>query len=382
MNPFAIALAVLALNAGAPPATAAPRFPEPAKPCPGNRFSGRPWLGLSDFDLIKSGPLFRDCEFRTWARMGIGVERETFYWSGIELSPRDYHFGDYDRAVGFAARHGLRVLPVLITTPPFYSSAPAGTPPGAAGFYPPRNPDDMARFAAALVRRYGTRGTFWKIYPQLPRVPIVDWQVYNEPNYPLYWGGHPDAAAFTRLFIPVARAIRRADPRARVMTPGMPFLTGGGIRPERFVREMLRRGAGRWIDTFAINPYARTPAETLAFVRSFRRTLDRVGARRKSIWVTEEGFASAGPGHAPGRLGQGRYIDHLLTSLERKRRTWRIGGVIQFEWRDRPTYGGQDGWAFHLGLRDSNDRRKPALSQFERTARRIDAQINARSRRH
>ena len=67
----------------------------------------------------------------------------------------------------------------------------------------------------AAVGRYGTGGTFWREHPDMPRLPVTDWQVWNEPNSPLFWKPKPDAAAYLELLRGFDSAARGADPQAR-----------------------------------------------------------------------------------------------------------------------------------------------------------------------
>ena len=42
-------------------------------------------------------------------------------------------------------------------------------------------------YLAALVERYGPDGTFWTDHPELPKHPLREWQIWNEPHLPAYW---------------------------------------------------------------------------------------------------------------------------------------------------------------------------------------------------
>ena len=53
------------------------------------------------------------------------------------------------------------------------------------GTYPPRRYTDLGEFAL-LARRYGPGGSFWDRHPRLPRLPVRAWQVWNEPNLPVF----------------------------------------------------------------------------------------------------------------------------------------------------------------------------------------------------
>ena len=59
------------------------------------------------------------------AATGAGLLREHVYWDQIELRAGVFDFKRLDALVARAAARGLTVLPVLTSTPQFYSAAPA-----------------------------------------------------------------------------------------------------------------------------------------------------------------------------------------------------------------------------------------------------------------
>src|SRR5205823_5737529 len=110
--------------------------------------------------------------------------------------------------------------------------------------------------AVALVRRYGPGGSLWRENPAVRAHPIIAWQVWNEPNLPVYWQMHPDAAQYTELLKVVGTAIHRADPRAQVVTAGLPQ-SKLGVSFETYLKAMYRAGAQGAFDVLAINAYSR-----------------------------------------------------------------------------------------------------------------------------
>ena len=263
----------------------------------------------------------------------------------------------------------MRILPILFGTPAFRSSAPA---PGrqSHGTYPPAHPADFARYAEAAARRYGPGGSFWDQNPGLPRIPITAWQIWNEPNLPVFWASGPDPRAYTRLLLPAARAIKRVDPRAEIVSAGL-SQSRHGIPFERFARAIYRNGAGAVLDTLAVHPYASTAAGTLAGAAEARRLLSGLG-RSDPIRVTEFGWASGGP---PSRFtvseaGQAARVRAALRAFARRRRELGIKGVVYYNWRDRPTSPDQpDFFGLHTGLLRRDGSAKPALAAFASASR-------------
>ncbi len=299
----------------------------------------------------------------------MGRIRQTFDWAAIEPRPGRYELAAYDRFVLAAAKRGIEILPVLFNPPEFFSSAPAS---GAQrGTYPPRRPADMAGFADAMVKRYGPRGTLWRERPELPAKPIRAWQVWNEPNVSAYWPSGPDAREYAGLLRVVSAAIKRSDPEAEVVTGGIPQSTSG-ISLLRYVDDLYRAGAAASFDTLAIHAYAREPEGVAEAVRAARGVMRRRGDGSTPIWVTELGWASAGPPSVftVGPSGQAARIEEALGLLFARRRELGLRGVVYFGWRDGLPYkGGRDFWGLHTGLLDLQGRPKPALASFEAAVR-------------
>ncbi|HEX6459553.1 MAG TPA: glycosyl hydrolase [Thermoleophilaceae bacterium] len=326
------------------------------------------FFGVVSEDAFANPGRYRATTLNRLAQIGVGLVRQTFDWASIERSPGHYDFGAYDGIVGSLAARHMTVLPVLLNPPGFRSSAP---PTGAQpGTYPPKSYADMGRFAAALVRRYGPRGHFWNAHPELPKIPIRAWQIWNEPSLPAYWPSGPDPAEYTQLLERVGRSIRHLDPRAEIVTAGIPN-SRLGIPFDQFVEGMYRAGARGSFDALAIHPYARDAAGVGAAVNDARRIMDTNGDTRSHIWITELGWADGGPSSSftVGAQGQARRVKAALTTLYNLRSQDRINGVVYFGWRDGAPYAPtfKDFWGLHTGLLRLDGTPKPALRAFAQT---------------
>ena len=304
-------------------------------------------------------------------RTGVELVRETFDWAAIEPTPGRFDFSRYDAFMVACARAGLRVLPIVFGRPRFEPAQhPAGGQVSATTTFAPARLRDFAVFAAALARRYGPHGTFWRSHPTLAAQAIRSWQIWNEPNLPVYWGGRPDAAGYVAMLTAAARAIRVVDPGAEIVTAGIPD-SSIGVPLNRYVRAMLAAGAARSADTLAINPYASSDSGVVAATEAVRQLLDEDGHAATRIWVTEIGWASGGPGSSftVGAVAQARFVLGALTTLGRLAPTLRLRGVVYFDWRDAPPYpGGINFWGLHTGLVSENGIGKAALSAFYQAA--------------
>ena len=327
------------------------------------------FVGIVSEDVFAGDEDYRDEMVEKQAKVGIGLTRQTFDWARIELEPGKFDFSVYDPWIEKLAEQRMRVLPILFNPPAFHSSKPAT---GAKrGTYPPRRPEDIAGFARALVERYGPEGSFWED-TDAPKTPIRSWQIWNEPNLPVYWPAGADAEEYTELLRAAAEAIRGADPKAEVVSAGLPN-SSRGIPYQTYLNQMLDAGAGEVADIVAIHPYATEVAGAIAAVRRTRRTLEARGLDNP-IWITEVGWATQGPKSAftVGMRGQAARIAKLFARLERLRTKLDVRGVVYYNWRDsEPFDGGFDFFGLHTGLLTLNGVEKPGYLTFERGAKRL-----------
>jgi hypothetical protein len=314
----------------------------------------RDFFGLVSEDAFQVEGAYRQMTLATQASLGVGLLRETFDWSRIEVSPGNYDFRWYDQFVADTARAGIAILPVVFRTPTF-----RGGVPGVLA-YPPTNYADLGAFAAVLVRRYGPDGTFWSENPSVPRMPIRAWQIWNEPNLKAYWPRGPNPKQYAKLLKAAAAPIKAADPGAEIVTAGMPE-SKVGVPLGKFIPALYKAGAKKWFDTMAINPYGHTAArvdKNLAAVRKIMRKYHD----KAPIWATEVGWSDTGPGgpQLVGPAGQATQVGNLVRILVRDRRRLNLRGVVYYAWRDAPPYSDKDFWGLHTGLLTLDGQPKPA----------------------
>jgi hypothetical protein len=331
------------------------------------------FVGVNAPDYVLANPHFRACSLNDLVAARVGIVRDVFPWAGIELAPGFYDFAKTDRYVADAARHGMQVLPVLLMAPNFRSTAPASNP--KHGFYPPRDPNDMGAFAAVLAKRYGPGGDFWKQHPDIPDVPIRSWQVWNEPNLPVYWADGPSPERYTELLKATAAGLRSVDPNADIVSAGLPYSSDRRtLSPEQFLRGMYAAGAKGSFTTLAVHPYSDTVTRMVGALARMRRVLDAGGDNGVPIWVTEVGWATSGPPSVftVDKRRQAQLIGTTVRTLARKRTSLGLRGVVIFTLRDsRPGPADHDYWGFHAGLFDLKGQPKPSLAALRQAARRV-----------
>ena len=147
-------------------------------------------------------------------RDGVASERFEIAWDLVEPRPGMYDFAAIDRKVGAAARANIDVLGLVVRTPG-WAATDAGNP-----FSAPRDPAAYAAFLRTLIGRYGPRGSFWAANPGLPRRPVRNWQIWNEPNISINWDVQPWQRGYARLLRAAYPAVKAADPGARVVMAG------------------------------------------------------------------------------------------------------------------------------------------------------------------
>jgi len=323
------------------------------------------WLGVAadgpliDFDEAYAG------EWALMADSGASSARVAFYWTqGQPLGPGAVDFTAYDRPVLRAARAGMTILPVVFSTPGWARRNPS------AAASPPRDPADYAAFVAELARRYGPKGSFWTEHPDVPRRPIRAWQLWNEPNLKGYWSRQPFAGGYVKLLRAARRALRKVDPRARVVLAGLP-------NGWQALREIYEAGGKKAFDAVAIHPYTAKPARLPQYLRAVRVVMGRFDDRRTRLWVTElswpaaKGRAADPIGIATTDAGQAKRLTAGLRVLAKNRRKLRIERVYWYTWLSRPTPDSVFAWSGLRRLEGDTLTPTPALAAFRKVAKQL-----------
>jgi hypothetical protein len=330
------------------------------------------FVGLVAEDAFAGPDPYRKSTLRRQRAIGANILRQTFDWAVIERTPNRYRFRKYDRFVLHASHYGMRLLPILFNPPGWHSSRPARN--ARHGTYPPKDPAAFGAFAAALVRRYGPDGTLWRDFPRARKLPIKSWQVWNEPNLPVYWASGPDPEEFVEMMRAVNAAIKEEDPTAEVVTAGIPQ-SKLGIPMLTYIRRMYAKGAAGTFDTLAVNPYARTAHLLRQRLRAVRRIMNGRDDTENRIWITELGWSDVGP-YSPFRVGpegQARRIAQAFEVIRQERRRLKLRGVIYTFWRDGRPYPPKftDFWGLHTGLLRLDGKPKKAYAAFKRAVQRV-----------
>lgn len=357
------AVLVAAVPAGAGAATKVPKLP-----------AG--FVGIN-----ADGPLFDDpavnvaTELGRMRATGLTKVRLVFDWAAAQpVDAQHTEFGGLDLLVAAFSARGLSILPIVIHAPAW------AVDPAVPGGYgaPPSNPKTYGAFLAALAKRYGSAGTFWRAHPDLPRRPIRAWQLWNEPNLPRFWTRQPFATSYTALVKASDAALAHADPRAKIVLGGI--TNGLGSPSWVAIDQLYRAGAGGHFDTIAIHPYTGTAARVIETLRRVRAAAAKHGGARTPIALTELSWSSGGGGRKgvtwdTTEAGQARRLTLVFNTVAKYRVSLRITSAYWYTWLSRqpdPTQA----WEFFAGLNRMQGTKvvaKPALKALRLSIHRLSA---------
>jgi hypothetical protein len=359
----------------------------------------RGWLGVVADSTVATRPAIFPSEFGKMKAAGAESVRLIFYWN--EAQPQrngPIDFSRTDAQVGAAARAHMRMLVTVMWAPKW---AAANSPTVDAPVLVPRRPATFARYLRALVRRYGSHGSFWRTHRSIPKAPVRLWQVWNEPALRYDWnlprahagqgqrcGRQPWVKTYVPLLRASARAIRGADRRAKVVLAGNPNYAWA------YMCALYRRHAGHLFDQVAIHPYTyyvrehcfRSHGERkcffglVDFIARVRRVMRAHGDARKPLLLSELSWPAAkGRTYDSGvnvtPAGQASRIREALPALAKLRRRDHIAGIWWYTWLSDYDPAFDQPFRFS-GLRKLNANgtivNRPGLAAFRSTARRLE----------
>ena len=278
-------------------------------------------------------PEVMDRQMALMARSGVETVRLVLSWAAIQPvkgGPLDFSLPD--RQVATAARHGLGVMPVVLYAPAWARALPS------KGLGSPPRTDPYRAFLRAAIRRYGSKGAFWRENRSLPRRFIRYWQIWNEPHFAGFWNAPRSSRyawprGYARLLKAANTTIHRSDRRGRTVTAG---LFG---EPWLHLRRLYRNGGRRTFDVLAAHVYTRKEANVLETVKRVNREMTNAGDRGNRVWITEVSFpASKGKARPIGRQGQetprgmARKLYNTYLLLTRNRKPQRLDRVYWYTW--------------------------------------------------
>ncbi|MGI8511566.1 MAG: beta-galactosidase, partial [Solirubrobacteraceae bacterium] len=268
---------------------------------------------------------------------GMAYAREDLSWKEIEVTPGQYDWSWYDVIVSNAARNGLRLILIPNNSPVWATGAWNRMPSSGAAL------DAYIRFIRKAIERYGSGGAFWSSRPDVPKLPIATWDIWNEPYVPSQTE-NPNPAAYAGMFKAVVSAVRGVDPAARFMLEADLGTVGPDPQPP-FLEALFDAvpDLGRYADIVSLHAYTvNSPTQCdrgkpvskgfqswnpiryeLCRVQDIRRILDERGASNARMWITELGWSTGGS-RPVSEATQAQYVREAYAKL----REWRLVDVV------------------------------------------------------
>ena len=245
-------------------------------------------------------------------------------WEAIEKSPGEYDWSEPDAFFEKIRRAGLPSIVVLGTGNPLYGRwLQLPREPGVRETRVAAPPESNAamtafsRFAAAAAKRYA-------YHP-------VTWEIWNEPDLPIFWPPRPHPDSYAQLVSLTCSAIKTAVPNATVLAPST---AAQPISAPGFYRAIAESEASGCLDGLSMHSYRMQggkepdPESVQADNVASRALLERISPRWAAVPVlcTEWGYPSSvvGPKTQSAYLVRA-YLANLVSG---------VTATIWYEWKD------------------------------------------------
>lgn len=251
--------------------------------------------------------LATDARYTGGLAAGARWNRWPLYWhwvaEGGYVGQHDGQPHDYDSLVREDLARGLEPVAILLGTPtehaiPAEGDVPPATLPPSSLYEPifadgtdtlttgqTINPANAwAMFVFETVQRYRPGG----LLAHLERWPegqgIRHWEVWNEPDYDLFWRGSP--TEYHRVLAVAYKSIKLADPDATVIFGGLAFYD----KPSWFADYLIASEGAAYFEVMSVHHYL-SIYKSQERLQETRRALDAWGHTDVPIWMTESGVS-------------------------------------------------------------------------------------------
>ncbi len=306
---------------------------------------------------------------QTVSATGAKWFRDEFLWSQIEPSPGKFNFAYYDHYMLLVGERGLHIVAQLLDAPSWAAPTPTSLP---------ADPTSYATYVAAVVRRYGPGGSFWRRHPKLAGSAITAFELWNEPYFASGNGGVYDAGRYARLVeagsaaghatAPSARFLLEADMEThlnRVWTWWVDALYEAVPDLNRYFDGVAVHDFGT--DVTTLSPIVSgEPYPNYGRIRrlaDLRRQFLEHGAGRKPFWIMESGWATCTL-HVIDCVTPARQAANMRTLFHYLQTDWKtwVQAVFVYRYKDGSEPNTVQGG---YGLIRGNGEPKPALDVFK-----------------
>jgi hypothetical protein len=329
---------------------------------------------MYDNGIEKARDDVQDAQWDLMASSGVETVRTVFDWAEAQPGGRGtpIDFGRTDGVVQRAAMRNLEVLPIV-----FYAPRWARAYRGRFTS-PPKRRADYVTYLASLVERYGPEGTFWSEHPELPKRPVREWQIWNEPHLPAYWdapekGPYGYARNYPLMLRASHNIVKSLDPGAKIVMAGLTQ------RAWEEIEVLYRRGIKGYFDVAALQIFPQTVKRAVKATRFFRDAMKKRGDGRKPVYLTEITWP-ASKGRTAGikyqsqatPRGMASKLSGMYSAMAARRRALGLGRVFWYTWSS--PYGRGGSIFNYAGLQRFDNGAfdpQPALAAYQRSARRL-----------
>lgn len=314
----------------------------------------------SDFTPYSQTNAYWNKQFAGISKTGVKIMRATVEVHGDTFA--------LDRFILDAAKHKISIMPML------FDGARLNDSHGPdRGFTPPPDLSTFTSAAQTLVERYGPKGTLWTgPNRKLRKYAVRNWQIWNEPNLPVYWQPKPDPKAYMQMVKATGAAIRHVDKGAQILSAGIPNSVLSKPRNyKQYLTAFLKDGGWRYVNAVGVHAYAPTTKAFQKVLTTYRKLLNAHHGRKLKLWITEVGWADKAPNKSKFVVGSKGQANRIRGAWKLLHKIWpkdKIAGVMYFEWKDLRGATKNDpnarNWGYHTGLLRTNGKRKPAYKAF------------------
>ncbi len=323
------------------------------------------------FGIFAEGP--SKGEFKDMGKAGFGTYRVPVNWAAIQKTKDgDYDFSQADYGVYYAAKHHMRPVPVVYGTPRFVHK------PSSKGLYGPTSKSDLKewkQFSEALAKRYSPQGYYFDVFPEIDRLPVKTWIMWNEQNAKNNWLPKADPREYAKVVAKGDQGISKVDPKADIVLGGMfgyPH-DSKSMKAGKFLSKLYKvKGIEKHFDAVNSHPYGHDVGDVKKQIGELRSTAKKAGDGNVGLYVGELGWASSGPSKSEsvvGKQGQAKRLRDGLKLLARKRNAWNVGGVFVYTWKDFQAGQLACLWCPGAGLVTKSGKAKPALRAVKKVIR-------------
>ena len=227
---------------------------------------------------------------------GIKVIRDECYWADVESTRGVFNFpSSIDNYINAANQRGIKIIMILDYNNPLYA------PHAGSGVITDSNRTAFALYCQKVVERYSPLGV--KVY-----------EIWNEPNIPMFWHPEPNAVLYAQLLQTVYPAIKQVDSSVTIIGCSTSPAEGNPapfIQWNTFITQVKNAGGLNYLDGVSFHIY-RVDYAPETWIGNDITTLKSIIGANREIWLTESGYPTSSVWPNLTQSKQAQYITRLF----------------------------------------------------------------------